>query len=162
MMHSLVAFVLSQTLPADPTVDLMGFLGQVLAAVKERNWLLVCPFLLIGLVAVARKYGARVWPFLATSRGGALLALVAAFGAAVAAAAVAPGSHAVGVVLLAALGILLANQSLFTWLKKLLFPDGAALSEEVAAKASAAGATVAAGAVAGAVAAADALNKVGK
>ncbi len=59
--------------PDDPT----AFLQTIVAAVQGGQWRVVAVLGLVALVWVARRYGARYWPFLATSRGGALLALVA-------------------------------------------------------------------------------------
>lgn len=67
----------------DPNVDLNGFLGQVFDAVKGGNWRLVAVLASIGAIYVLRKYGSKipgkVGEFLATSRGGAILAIVFGF-----------------------------------------------------------------------------------
>lgn len=109
----------------DPEADPLGLIAQVVGAVRAKNWLLAVPLLLLGAVWALRKYGARAWPWLATNKGGAALAIFAAAVTAVLSAVLAPGPHSLAQVLSAAVGLLLANQLLFAYLKKLLAPTGA-------------------------------------
>jgi hypothetical protein len=144
-------------IPIDPaTVDPLGLIQQIAIALKAHNWLLAVPLALIGIVALARTVGTRYWPFLATSTGGALLGLLAVVGGALAAAAIAPGAHSALQVIVAAGALLLANQTFFTYLKKLLAPSGAEKAEVVAANAAAVGVSAGASATAAAAAINDA------
>lgn len=70
----LPALVLAQV----PTPDDPGaFLAALLAAVQGGQWVVVSILAAIGLVYVARRFGAKYVPFLATRRGGAVLLLLA-------------------------------------------------------------------------------------
>ena len=64
----------------DPNADLNGFLAQVLDAVKGGNWRLVAVLAAIGAIYALRRFGTKipgkVGVFLATSRGGTILAVV--------------------------------------------------------------------------------------
>lgn len=145
----------------DPDQDPMGLVKFFVQALAEKNWLLATPAGLICLVAAARAFGGKYIPWLTTDRGGALLALLAAVGAAVATAALFPGPHSVVQVLTAVGTVLLGNQLFFIWLKKLLTPSGAELAKENAVLAVAAGTKVEAPAAVSATEAADALAKAG-
>lgn len=58
--------------PDDPG----AFLTALLAAVQGGQWLVVGILATIGIVYLARRFGAKYVPFLATRRGGALLLLL--------------------------------------------------------------------------------------
>ena len=60
--------------------DVEVFAKSVLGAVQSSNWRLLAALGVVGVVFALRKWGGKKWPFLATDRGGAALAL--AFGVA--------------------------------------------------------------------------------
>lgn len=65
--------------PADPTVDAPGWVRVAYDAMQRHDYRMLAAVLLVGFVAVARKYGARVpgkvGAFVASDRGGAVLSL---------------------------------------------------------------------------------------
>jgi len=153
MFASLITFsVLAQVAPVVPLpeADLSAFAGSILAAFQARNWALLTALALLAIVFAARKFGGKLWPFLVTDRGGALLSLVGGLALSIAAAASAPGQTGFGAVLLSGLLMAVTASGTYALLRKLLFPSGAQLAEESGAKGAA---TQAAAGDAGAVAA---------
>jgi hypothetical protein len=59
--------------PDDPG----AFFTAIVAAIQGGQWRVVAVLGVVALVWAAKRYGSKWWPFLGTSRGGALLALVA-------------------------------------------------------------------------------------
>jgi hypothetical protein len=120
-------------------MDIEAFLKTAYDAVMHRDYRLLAATLLIGIVALARKYGARVpgkvGAFVASDRGGAVLALALAIigGAANALLAAQPLSlamvgSAIYVAVLAAGGYALVKKAdLLGLLKGVLSKGGAAL-----------------------------------
>jgi hypothetical protein len=108
----------------DPS-NLEAFASSVLAAVTSGNWALLAALVLVGVVFLARRFGAKRVPFLATARGGALLALLGGVAGAIATALASGGPVSVALVLSGLqVGFLAAGG--WTVLKKLLFGDVAA------------------------------------
>jgi hypothetical protein len=67
-------FVLAQV-AADPGTDPSSFLLAIVTAIQGGDWRGLAVLVAIGVTWAAKKYGAKVWPFLGTARGGAALAL---------------------------------------------------------------------------------------
>ena len=137
MFASLITFsVLAQVAPVVPLpeADLSAFAGSILAAFQARNWALLTALALLAIVFAARKFGGKLWPFLVTDRGGALLSLVGGLALSIAAAASAPGQTGFGAVLLSGLLMAVTASGTYALLRKLLFPTGANLAEESGAK----------------------------
>lgn len=67
-------FALAQAV--DPGTDPGAFLSALLLAAKGGQWIVVGILATIGIVFLARKFGAKYVPFLGTRRGGALLLLI--------------------------------------------------------------------------------------
>jgi len=59
--------------PDDPN----AFFGAIVTAVQGGQWRVVAVLAVVALVWAAKRWGSTYWPFLGTSRGGALLALAA-------------------------------------------------------------------------------------
>jgi hypothetical protein len=118
--------------------DPLALVQMFVQAAQAKNWLLLVPLALVGLIWAARRFGGKAWPFLLTDRGGALLSLLAAVAAALYAAVTAQGSAGVVQVLVAAGATLVSNQVVFVYLKKLLQVTGEDRAQEVEAKAGAA------------------------
>lgn len=59
----------------DPGADPGAFLLALIGAAQARNWLLLSVLATTGLTWAAKRYGTKVWPWLGTRRGGALLNL---------------------------------------------------------------------------------------
>jgi len=59
----------------DPGTDPSSFLLQIVKAIQGGDWRGLAVLVAIGLTWAAKKYGAKLWPFLGTARGGAALAL---------------------------------------------------------------------------------------
>jgi hypothetical protein len=126
------ALAIAQEAPVLPTPDDLGMFAQaVLAAFSAHNWGLVTALVLIGLVWAARKWGGKLWPFLLTDRGGALLSLVGGLALSIAAAATAPTAGSVWAVLGAGLLMTVTASGTYSLLRKLLFPSGADAVAEV-------------------------------
>lgn len=73
LLAALPVLAFAQVSPDDPS----AFFNAVVAAIQGGQWRAVAVLGVIALVWVAKRYGSRYWPFLGTSRGGALLALAA-------------------------------------------------------------------------------------
>ncbi len=73
-----LAFGAPAAVPADPYSNGGLFLERVLEAVKSSNWRMLAALAVIALVYAARRWASRVWPWLATDRGGAALVLATA------------------------------------------------------------------------------------
>ena len=101
--------------------DILTLLGQIKDAVQAHNWLLLGLLVPLVLVFVARKFGAKKIPWLATDAGGALLSLLSAVLLALLSAVLLPGPHTFMAIVAVAVPVLLHNQFLYKWLKK-LFP----------------------------------------
>jgi hypothetical protein len=136
----------TSTMP-DPEGNLAGFAAAVYQAFAAKNWGVLIALVLVGLVYLARHFGAKLWPFLGTDRGGALLSLVGGLGLSVFAAATSSGAH--GVLQVLGTGFLMAitASGAYALLKKLLFPSGsdqvqALQAAEPAAQSAAAGAAI--------------------
>lgn len=117
--------------------DVMGLLQSILAAAGGKNWLLMVPLVVLAVISAFRMWIVPKFPALAwfrTDRGGALLALLGAVTMAVVAAVAVPGPHSAVFVVVAVVTMLVANQALFGWLKKLLAPTGADAVQAVEAK----------------------------
>ncbi len=112
------------TMP-DPEGNLADFAGAVYQAFATRNWGVLIALVLLGLVFLARHFGSKVWPFLSTDRGGALLSLVGGLGISVFAAATAAGTHTLLQVLGTGLLMTVTASGTYVLVKKLLFPSGA-------------------------------------
>jgi hypothetical protein len=63
----------------DPGADPSSFLLAIVAAIQGGDWRGLAVLVAIGVTWAAKKYGAKVWPWLGTARGGATLALVLGF-----------------------------------------------------------------------------------
>jgi hypothetical protein len=59
----------------DPS-DLGAFLKQVVSAAAAGQWKILAGLAIVALVWAIRRYGAKVWPFLATDSGGAWVVFV--------------------------------------------------------------------------------------
>jgi hypothetical protein len=117
--------------------DVMSLIQSILSAAGAKNWLLMVPLIVLSLISVFRLWIVPKFPALAwftTDRGGALLALLGAATMAVVAAVATPGPHSAVSVIVAVVTMLVANQALFGWLKKLLAPTGADAVQAVDAK----------------------------
>ncbi|WP_254625390.1 hypothetical protein [Myxococcus sp. CA051A] len=130
------------------------FARLVFDAVTARNWALVASLAVVAVVYALRRFGGTLFPWLASSRAGAVLALLVAVAGAVANALVA-GESFTWTLLLKALGIGLGAAGGFSVLKALLFGD------EVVRKAEEAG-ELAAGEIAGKAAAVAVLEQLHK
>lgn len=60
------------TLPTEPD----AIAAAIISAISGGNWTMVFVLGLVGVIWVVRKFGSKLIPFLGTSEGGALLALV--------------------------------------------------------------------------------------
>lgn len=135
--------------PGDISVDALQHLAQVaLQAVTSGNWALLAALVLVGLVWAVRRWGASKVPFLASARGGALLALLGGIVGAVATALTA-GAPVTAALLLKGLTVGVTAAGGWTVVRKLLFGDSAQVAirraeaaGQVAAVAAAPGATV--------------------
>jgi hypothetical protein len=114
--------------------DPYKLIEQLAQAAQASNWLLVVPLGLILLVYVFRKLIAPKVPFFATNRGGAVLSLVVAVLTAFLSAVVVPGPHSVMSIIVASVTALVSNQLLFSWINKIVSPEGKDKAEEIAAK----------------------------
>lgn len=76
------AFAAGAVTPSDGT--LLDLLKPVWSAVSHGQYAFAASLALVLAVAVARQYGGNLWPWLKTGAGAALLALMGAFGAALA------------------------------------------------------------------------------
>jgi hypothetical protein len=135
--------------------DALSLIKAIIDAAGAKNWLLLVPVACLLAVFLIRKFVGPKVPWLQTDRGGALLNLLSAIAAAVISAAVLPGPKTAMSVIIAALTVLLGNQLLFSWAKKLLSPSGAdavvAVDAKVATVAAVTDPTVAASAINGAM-----------
>jgi hypothetical protein len=155
------AAVLSLSLaqvPPDPEASVAEFAAAIYQAFSAKNWGVLVALALIGLVAIARKYGSKALPFLGTDRGGALLSLLGGFGLSVFAAATAAGAHSVLQVIGSGLLMTITASGTYAIAKKLLFPSGANKVQEIQADAPGVQAAAAGAAVAGDQSAADMLK----
>ncbi len=109
----------------DPGGDLGGFASAVYSAFQAKNWSVLIALVLVGLVFLARHFGGKLWPFLGTDRGGALVSLVSGLGLSVFTAATSQGAHSVLQVLGTGLLMTVTASGAYVLLKKLLFPSGA-------------------------------------
>jgi hypothetical protein len=109
----------------DPGGDLVGFAGAVFAAFQAKNWSVLIALVLVGVVFLARHYGGKLWPFLGTDRGGALVSLVSGLGLSVFTAATSLGAHSVLQVLGTGLLMTVTASGAYALFKKLVFPSGA-------------------------------------
>jgi hypothetical protein len=73
----LPAIVHGQT--PDPGADPSSFLLSIVTAIQGGDWRGLAVLVAIGVTWAAKKYGAKLWPFLGTARGGAALALFLGF-----------------------------------------------------------------------------------
>lgn len=82
----LLAFTATSFAAAGASEDgsLLDYAKPVLDAVMSGNYAYAAALALVLVAAVARKYGAKHWSFLATDAGGALIVLLASFGGALA------------------------------------------------------------------------------
>ena len=80
MLTLALAFVLLPVLVLaqvpDPGADPAAFLSALLLATRGGQWIVVGILATIGIVYLARRFGAKYVPFLGTRRGGALLLLI--------------------------------------------------------------------------------------
>src|SRR5512133_2455912 len=60
----------------DPGVDPSSFLLQIVTAIQGGDWRGLAVLVAVLVTWAAKRYGAKVWPWLATRRGGTALALV--------------------------------------------------------------------------------------
>ncbi|AGC44588.1 hypothetical protein MYSTI_03276 [Myxococcus stipitatus DSM 14675] len=130
------------------------FARLVFDAVTSRNWALVASLAVVAVVYVLRRFGGTRIPWLASSRTGAVLALLVAVAGAVGNALLAGTPFTWGL-LLKALGIGLGAAGGFSVLKALLFGDAAVKKAEAAGE-------VAAGEIAGKAAAVAVLEQLHK
>jgi hypothetical protein len=76
---ALFAFVLFPVLAlaqlADPGADPSSFLLEIVKAVQGGDWRGLAVLVAIGVTWAVKKWGAQLWPWLATRRGGTALAL---------------------------------------------------------------------------------------
>lgn len=114
--------------------DALSLIKAIIDAASAKNWLLLTPVACLLVVFVVRKFVGPKVPWLQTDRGGALLNLLSAIAAAVISAAVVPGPKTVVGVVIAALTVLMANQLLFVYFKKLLSASGADAVKAIDAK----------------------------
>lgn len=124
---------LAQAVMPDPDAGVAGFAAAIYQAFAAKNWAVLIALGLVGLVSLARHYGGKVWPFLGTDRGGALLSLVGGLGIAVFTAATAAGTHTVLQVLGTALLMTITASGTYVLVKKLLFPSGSEQAQEIKA-----------------------------
>jgi hypothetical protein len=73
----------------DPTVDPIAFITQLFGAGRSGAWAVVATLLLVGLVAIVRKFGGKLVEKLAGDRAGAILGFLSGFAPALAAAVLA-------------------------------------------------------------------------
>ena len=71
----MLVFIVAQGVPPSPD-DLSAFFKAVVDAVQGGQWRVVAVLGVVALVWAAKKFGAKWLPVLATSRGGALLAVL--------------------------------------------------------------------------------------
>ena len=138
--------VLAQAVLPTPD-DIGGFLSAVLGAATGKHWSFLAALGVMAFVFCLRKFGAKISPkldtFLHSDPGGVLLALLAAFATALAAAPVLTGAMALAALktaLVAMGGFALVNKLLFplcSWLYSLMYPTGAQQATAIADNASA-------------------------
>jgi hypothetical protein len=146
----------------DPDASLAGFAGALYSAFQAKNWSVLIALVLVGLVYLARRFGSKLWPFLGTDRGGALLSLVSGLAVSVFAAASSSGAHSVLQVLGSGLLMALTASGTYVLVKKLLFPSGADQVQALQAAQPAVQGTVAGAVLAGPKSATDLLKDATK
>jgi hypothetical protein len=105
----------------DPGEDTGGFAEATYSAIKAGQWLVAAGLVLIGLVYLARRFGGKVWPFLATDRGGVVATLVLSLVGAVAH-SLAVGEPMSLAMLMAALGVAWTASGGWSQLRRLFAP----------------------------------------
>jgi len=110
---------------AVPNIDAdpVGYARAAYSAAKGGQWLALVALLIVGLVYVVRRWGAKLLPWLGTDRGGVASALVCGVLVSLAASALS-GSLGVGSIVGAFEQAVIAVGG-FTVLKKLIFPSDA-------------------------------------
>lgn len=101
--------------------DPAGFAKDTYDAVKSGQWWLLASLIVIAATFVARKWGAKVIPWLKTDRGGTVLAFSVAFLGGLAHAVAAEGSPS-WEMLQTSLKVALGAVGGYTGLRKTLFP----------------------------------------
>lgn len=114
--------------------DALSLIKAIIEAAGAKNWLLLTPVACLLVVFIIRKFVGPKVPWLQTDRGGALLNLISAIGAAVISAAIVPGPKTVLGVLVTVVTVLMANQMLFAYLNKFLSASGADAVKAIDAK----------------------------
>lgn len=118
----LVAFTgtaMAASLPdAESLIDLAR---PVLAAVKSGQGYAAAALALVLMTALARRFGAKRWPWLNSDAGGSLLTLVGSFGGAVATALAAGSLPTLGLAW-TAFGVAVAASGGYTMVKRLIVP----------------------------------------
>lgn len=100
---------------------LIDLAKPILSAVMSGQWAAGAALALVLIVALARKYGAKRFPFLTTDAGGTALTLVGSFGGALATALLAGTVPSLGLAY-AALGIAVAASGGYTMIRRLVAP----------------------------------------
>lgn len=113
--------------------NVAAFFSAIVSAVGSKNYGLLIALAVIAIVYAARKFGSKYIPFLGTDRGGVLLSLVSGLGLSVYTAAVAAGEHTVGEVLVNALLASITASGTYALLKKLIWPTGKDMAQELVA-----------------------------
>ena len=106
---------------ATDDTQLMDMAKPLLDAVMHGQFALAGAMLLVLGVALARRYGAKRFPFLHTDAGGSLLTLAGSFGGAVATALMAGAGVTTGL-LWTALGVAATASGGYTLIKRLAIP----------------------------------------
>jgi hypothetical protein len=101
--------------------DPAGFAKDTYDAVKSGQWWLLASLIVIALTWAARKWGAKLVPWLKTDRGGTVLAFAVAFLGGLAHAVAAEGSPS-WEMLQTSLKVALGAVGGYTGLRKTLFP----------------------------------------
>lgn len=102
--------------------DPVGFAKDTYDAVKSGQWWLLASLIVVAITFVARKWGAKVIPWLKTDRGGTVLAFAVAFLGGLAHAVAAEGSPS-WEMLQTSLKVALGAVGGYTGLRKTLFPS---------------------------------------
>lgn len=84
--------VLAQEVPPDIGVDPLKLLAALVAAVQAGSWPVALVLLFVALIWAVRSFGVKVWPWLATSEGGTVLAFATTLASVLGAAALVPGT----------------------------------------------------------------------
>lgn len=132
LLAALVAFFSFGATAFATEAPLLDLLKPALEAVKAGQGILAACLLLVFAVAVARRYGAKRFPFLASDAGGALLTLLGSFGGALGTALMAGTAPSLGLAT-TALGVAFAASGGYSMIKRLVVPTLRALQAKLPA-----------------------------